>query len=111
MPRERRSVGHERGSTEFDRVANFSDAVYAIAMTLLVLEIGVPSLAVDPDSPRVMLDALNDKIPEIVSFAVSFLVIGPAFSWCPFPLRSGAGADWLRGCRSESSCSPSRSRS
>jgi uncharacterized membrane protein len=76
MPREKRSVGHERGSTEFDRVANFSDAVYAIAMTLLVLEIGVPSLAVDPDGPRVMLDALNDKIPEIVSFAVSFLVIG-----------------------------------
>lgn len=76
MPRETRSVGHERGSTEFDRVANFSDAVYAIAMTLLVLEIGVPSLPVDPDSPRVMLDALNDRIPEIVSFAVSFLVIG-----------------------------------
>ena len=76
MPREKRSVGHERGSTEFDRVANFSDAVYAIAMTLLVLEIGVPSLPADSDSPRVMLDALNDKIPEIVSFAVSFLVIG-----------------------------------
>jgi uncharacterized membrane protein len=76
MPREKRRVGHERGSTEFDRVANFSDAVYAIAMTLLVLEIGVPSLPAEPDNARDMLAALNDRIPEIVSFAVSFFVIG-----------------------------------
>ena len=68
--------GHARGTTEFDRVANFSDAIYAIAMTLLVLEIGVPSLPAERDSAPEMLDALKDKIPEITSFAISFFVIG-----------------------------------
>jgi uncharacterized membrane protein len=58
-------------SVEFDRVVNFSDAVFAIAMTLLVVGIGIPSVA-----PRGFEHALHDKIPEITSFFVSFVVIG-----------------------------------
>ncbi len=35
---------YERGSLEFARVASFSEAVFAIAMTLLVVSIGVAKL-------------------------------------------------------------------
>jgi uncharacterized membrane protein len=56
---------------EFDRVAFFSDAVFAIAMTLLVVGIGVPRGG-DNELPN----ALRDKQPEIISFFVSFIVIG-----------------------------------
>ncbi len=59
---------------EFDRVAFFSDAVFAIAMTLLVVGIGIPHVA-DGDLSR----ALGDKDLEIFSFFLSFVVIG--FYW------------------------------
>jgi uncharacterized membrane protein len=56
---------------EFDRVAFFSDAVFAIAMTLLVVGIGIPRVR---DSQ--ISDALRDKDNEIFSFFLSFLVVG-----------------------------------
>jgi uncharacterized membrane protein len=73
---QRRRPRYERQSPalEFERVANFSDAVFAIAMTLLVVGIGIPSVA-----PRGFEHALDDKVPEIISFFVSFAVIG--FYW------------------------------
>jgi uncharacterized membrane protein len=66
----------ERGSAEFGRVIGFSDGIFAIAMTLLVLQIEVSGLPRGDDDAREMLDALADALPEIVSFAVSFYVIG-----------------------------------
>jgi uncharacterized membrane protein len=68
--------GIRRDSQEFARVVAFSDAIFAIAMTLLVLEIGVSGLPDDGGTSRQMLDALRDALPQIVSFAVSFWVIG-----------------------------------
>jgi uncharacterized membrane protein len=56
---------------EFDRVAFFSDAVFAIAMTLLVVGIGIPHVR---DSK--IDDALSEKGNEIFGFFLSFLVIG-----------------------------------
>ena len=56
---------------EFDRVAFFSDAVFAIAMTLLVVGIGVPTVGADA-----LHGEIKDKQPEIVSFFISFVVIG-----------------------------------
>jgi uncharacterized membrane protein len=58
-----------------ERLLFFSDAVFAIAITLLALEIGLPE--VDPthaaaDLPRAVLV----KLPNILAFALSFLVIG-----------------------------------
>jgi uncharacterized membrane protein len=66
---------YDRPSADFDRVGYFSDAVFAIAMTLLVVGIGVPRLA----NPAELGDELRNLEPEIVSFFISFFVIG--FYW------------------------------
>src|SRR3954451_12804727 len=56
---------------EFDRVAFFSDAVFAIAMTLLVVGIGIPHVRESK-----LGEALSSKDAEIFSFFLSFGVIG-----------------------------------
>jgi len=57
------------------RVLAFSDALFAIAMTLLVVGIGIPSLADGGDESE-LLDKLGDLLPEFSSFFISFAVIG-----------------------------------
>ena len=66
---------YPRGEEEFGRVLAFSDGVYAIAITLLVLSIDLPDLATPGDAGQ-MLDALGDRHPQIISYAISFAVIG-----------------------------------
>jgi uncharacterized membrane protein len=56
---------------EIERPAFFSDAIFAIALTLLVIEIHVPSV-----SAAALPTALLDLVPEYLTFALSFLVIG-----------------------------------
>ena len=53
----------------------FSDGLFAIAMTLLVVSVSVPVLR-DGDSVHELINALNDRSAEIVSFFISFVVIG-----------------------------------
>jgi TMEM175 potassium channel family protein len=66
---------YPRESVEFGRVLAFSDGLFAIAMTLLVVSITVPRIA-DGDSIKDLADALNDLTPAFVSFFISFAVIG-----------------------------------
>jgi uncharacterized membrane protein len=66
---------YERDSAEFNRVLAFSDGLYAIAMTLLVVGIGVPTLQ-DPGDQGELLSDLGDLVPELFSFFLSFAVIG-----------------------------------
>jgi uncharacterized membrane protein len=66
---------YPRGSEEFSRVLSFSDGLFAIAMTLLVVGISVPVIS-DADSVGDLADALNDRSEEFVSFFISFAVIG-----------------------------------
>jgi uncharacterized membrane protein len=56
---------------EFDRVAFFSDAVFAIAMTLLVVGIGIPHVRESR-----LEHALSNKDNELFGFFLSFAVIG-----------------------------------
>jgi uncharacterized membrane protein len=58
------------GNLEYDRVLFFSDAVFAIAITLLVVDIRVPQIVVDAGHQ------LYESRGKILSFAISFLVIG-----------------------------------
>ena len=74
---EARPGSYERGTEEFSRVLAFSDGLFAIAMTLLVVGIAVPTLhGVDKDSVQELAEALNDLVPNFVSFFISFAVIG-----------------------------------
>jgi uncharacterized membrane protein len=66
---------YPRGSEEFSRVLAFSDGLFAIAMTLLVVGITVPVLR-QGDSVDELADAINDLSGSLVSFVISFLVIG-----------------------------------
>jgi uncharacterized membrane protein len=66
---------YPRGSEEFSRVLSFSDGLFAIAATLLVVGIAVPTIG-DADSVGDLADALNDQSEEFISFAISFAVIG-----------------------------------
>jgi uncharacterized membrane protein len=73
--RARRRYWQRGDEPEFGRLINFSDAVYAIALTLLALDLRVVDLQGDVDSPAVMWAALDDLVPQLVAFAVGFLLI------------------------------------
>lgn len=57
-----------------DRVVFFSDAVFAIAMTLLAIEIRVPTHAAV--AAQGMAGALVSMLPLFLGYAISFLVTG-----------------------------------
>lgn len=63
----------ERTQFQVDRLAYFSDAVFAIAITLLALNIHAPALR--HPTERMLLSAVGQMIPGIVGFVLSFLVI------------------------------------
>lgn len=61
-------------SLSFERIAFFSDAVFAIAITLLVIEVRLPHF--ETVNETVLLNALIGLIPQYVGYFVSFFVIG-----------------------------------
>ncbi|MGA9370261.1 MAG: TMEM175 family protein [Solirubrobacterales bacterium] len=66
---------YDRQSAEFGRVLAFSDGLFAIAMTLLVVSITVPHIS-NGDSVHDLASALDDLSAAFVSFFISFAVIG-----------------------------------
>jgi len=58
-----------------DRLAALSDGLFAIAMTLIVLEIRVPDLA-RPASDGQLAEALVGLAPRFVTYLMSFLALG-----------------------------------
>jgi uncharacterized membrane protein len=59
---------------DLERVIFFSDAVFAIAMTLLVIDLAVPTAA--DMTNQELLKNLRDLGPSIFSYALSFAVVG-----------------------------------
>jgi uncharacterized membrane protein len=78
VPQAAPRYGREGKGLAFDRVAFFTDGVYAIALTLIVVGIGVPALS-NQDDASDLWEALRDKLPEFASFFLGVLVIG--FYW------------------------------
>jgi uncharacterized membrane protein len=63
--------GTDRGAVGYERIVAFSDGVFAIAITLLVLGIDVPSV---PGSR--LGDAIRALGPSVLSYFIGFAVIG-----------------------------------
>lgn len=66
----RRAEKERRREKEIDRVAFFSDAIFAIAITLLVLRISIPAAGDD------LGQALLARRSSFLMFVISFWVIG-----------------------------------
>ncbi|TMI87293.1 MAG: DUF1211 domain-containing protein, partial [Bacteroidetes bacterium] len=64
-----------RKEFQLERLILFSDAVFAIAITLLVIEIKIPDEH-DKITDGVLLQKLNHLIPKFSGFFVSFMLIG-----------------------------------
>jgi uncharacterized membrane protein len=68
---------HERRA--LDRLIFFSDGVFAIAITLLVLNVAVPVIQTGSVATE-LPSALLATAPKLFSYVLSFLVIG-AYGW------------------------------
>ncbi|HEX6626081.1 MAG TPA: TMEM175 family protein [Pyrinomonadaceae bacterium] len=58
----------------FERVVFFSDAVFAIVITLLVLEIKVPHI--EGHTEQGVLQGLFHLLPKFIGFVMSFFIVG-----------------------------------
>jgi uncharacterized membrane protein len=58
-----------------ERLVFFSDAIFAIAITLLIIEIRVPHLPPDATNTD-WINAIAQLWPSLVAFSLSFIVIG-----------------------------------
>jgi len=91
------SHSKERERLAFERMLFFSDAVFAISITLLVLEIKVPSMQ-ENFSEWELGTALLRMAPKFVGFLVSFFLIGQ--TWiehhriCSFLGKYNTGLLW-----------------
>lgn len=56
------------------RLETLADGVFAIVMTLLVLELAVPAVAHGDDSA--LAEALREMIPDFLIYVLSFMVLG-----------------------------------
>ena len=63
-----------RDTTEFDRLANFSDAIYAISLTLQVVSLEAPKIT-HSSNGRELWEALGDESSQILMFFIGFIVI------------------------------------
>lgn len=75
-------------SVSVDRIVFFSDAVFAIAITLLAIDLRVPTGLTDGQ----LTDALGAMVPDVFGFALSFLVIG--MTWVGHHRKFRYIVDW-----------------
>ena len=71
MARERVAKKREEHEVEFSRIVAFSDGVFSIAITLLVLELKLPEHLADGE----LWHALGEQREQFLAYAISFAVI------------------------------------
>jgi uncharacterized membrane protein len=71
VPRDLGPKKREENEVEFSRIVAFSDGVFSIAITLLVLELKLPEHLADGEIWR----ALRDQHEQFLAYAISFAVI------------------------------------
>ena len=74
-----RSESKTEGGLDFERIVFFSDAIFAIAITLLILEIKVPELEEVVEPGHTLGKELANQFRSVQSFLTSFIVLG--FYW------------------------------
>lgn len=63
-------------SFELERIVFFSDAVFAIAITLLAIELKIPELGAEPDvTSETLWRAVVAEWPQFLAFFLSFAII------------------------------------
>ncbi len=72
MAKERKTKRREGNEIEFSRIVAFSDGVFAIAITLLVLAINIPDHLQDES----LSSALWGQRQDLLAYGLSFAVIG-----------------------------------
>jgi uncharacterized membrane protein len=58
-----------------ERLDALSDAIFGVAMTLLVLDLRLPD-DFHPADGKALLDALYDLVPKFIPYVLSFVVLG-----------------------------------
>jgi uncharacterized membrane protein len=71
----RKAMAHDARDPSLDRIAGFSDAVFAFAITLLILAIRIPH-PTDEDAGRGLLALLTQEWRSYLAFALSFMLVG-----------------------------------
>ena len=81
-----RSLASPRRGRDLGRIAAFTDGVMAVAITLLVLNIEVPTL----EPGQSLGDALVDLLPSLGAYVLAFALVGPLLGDPPQPVREAA---------------------
>jgi uncharacterized membrane protein len=68
-----------QGELRLTRIEAFSDGVFAIVVTLLVLELKVPALK-DHASVSELAHALVELLPKFLSWLISFIIVASSGS-------------------------------
>jgi uncharacterized membrane protein len=89
----------ERGARDarmVERMLFFSDAVFAIALTLLVLELGVPEGVTGGEGA--LWEAVRERIPHFIAVAISFALAGGWWLIHQAATQALVRFDWPTAC-------------